>query len=377
MIRMIYALLAVLVSAEFSFSQTADQAPAESWKLTYFNAQGRPGFHPQPVWLVTLQTKDGKWTGKLLDSRISGASLEVGSADGLLRLTFQPLPGVSWPMFPGKPVFEAKIPQPGAKIIHGSIEIGSESFPAELEATTIKSFDPYELAKETFANKDAGHNDVMEAGIILVEHAARKNAAVEEVRNWADKALKAAEIFGPSIQRQTAARLAEGLTDKAFAAIGLDYARKAEQLLNDKVSPFAAKNILDVLAEALKNTGKEQEAKAVATQSAQIELFKRPTFPGRKDKSDRVVLVELFTGAQCPPCVAADLAFDALAKTYKPTEVALLQYHEHIPGPDPLTNPDTEDRMAYYRKAISGTPTILFNGKAAEGGGGGRDLRRR
>ena len=51
------------------------------------------------------------------------------------------------------------------------------------------------------------------------------------------------------------------------------------------------------------------------------------------------VLVELFTGAECPPCVAADLAFDALGKTYKPTDVVLLEYHLHIPGPDALTNP--------------------------------------
>ena len=29
--------------------------------------------------------------------------------------------------------------------------------------------------------------------------------------------------------------------------------------------------------------------------------------------------------------------FDALAKTYKPSEVVLLQYHIHVPGPDPLT----------------------------------------
>ena len=54
--------------------------------------------------------------------------------------------------------------------------------------------------------------------------------------------------------------------------------------------------------------------------------------------------MELFTGAQCPPCVAADVAFDVLGKTYKPSELVLIQYHLHIPGPDPMTNAATEAR---------------------------------
>src|SRR5207247_2297195 len=51
----------------------------------------------------------------------------------------------------------------------------------------------------------------------------------------------------------------------------------------------------------------------------------------------------------------------------------LLQYHLHVPGPDVLTNPDSEARQEYYGKVIRGTPTILFNGKAGASGGGGPD----
>ena len=63
---------------------------------------------------------------------------------------------------------------------------------------------------------------------------------------------------------------------------------------------------------------------AARTTSARARADKVPfiavkPFAGRKGKSDRAVLVELFTGAQCPPCVAADMAFDALPQTYKPT----------------------------------------------------------
>jgi hypothetical protein len=90
----------------------------------------------------------------------------------------------------------------------------------------------------------------------------------------------------------------------------------------------------------------------------------------RKGKSDRAVLVEIFTGAQCPPCVAAQIAFDALGKTFSPRDVVLLQYHLHIPRPDPMTNLDTEARLKIYADAIEGTPTMFINGAVTEGMGG-------
>jgi hypothetical protein len=98
--------------------------------------------------------------------------------------------------------------------------------------------------------------------------------------------------------------------------------------------------------------------------------FQPAEFKGRDNKTDQVVLVELFTGAECPPCVAVDLAFDALEKTYKPSEVIFLQYHLHIPRPDPLCNADAEARAKSYE--IRGTPSIFFNGKK-DGGSGGTD----
>ena len=92
-------------------------------------------------------------------------------------------------------------------------------------------------------------------------------------------------------------------------------------------------------------------------------------FESRQSSSaNSVVLVELFTGAMCPPCVAADVAFDALHKTYENTQAIFLQYHLHIPGPDPITNPDSEARARYY--GVRGTPSPYFNGKFLPGGGG-------
>ncbi|MEI6534117.1 MAG: transglycosylase domain-containing protein, partial [Verrucomicrobiaceae bacterium] len=87
-------------------------------------------------------------------------------------------------------------------------------------------------------------------------------------------------------------------------------------------------------------------------------------------KGAKPVVMELFTGAQCPPCVAADVGFDALGDTYSHTNVILLQYHLHIPGPDPLTNDDSVARQKYYGSEIGGTPSTFFNGKSDGGGGG-------
>jgi len=95
-------------------------------------------------------------------------------------------------------------------------------------------------------------------------------------------------------------------------------------------------------------------------------------------RSDRFVLLEMFTGSACPPCVAADLAFDAALERYGADVVVPLAYHVHIPGPDPMTTPEGDARRRYY--AVNGVPTFEVDGAmvTAPGtsdnlGGGGRD----
>jgi hypothetical protein len=101
----------------------------------------------------------------------------------------------------------------------------------------------------------------------------------------------------------------------------------------------------------------------------EVEPLKPDPYPGRANaRHDRVVLLELFTGAECGPCVAADLAFDALSDAYRSTELITLEYHLHIPRPDPLTGGDSVARAAFYD--IHSTPSTVFNGKPAAGSGG-------
>ncbi len=87
--------------------------------------------------------------------------------------------------------------------------------------------------------------------------------------------------------------------------------------------------------------------------------------------SNRVALLEMFTGAGCPPCAGADLAVDALRERYTPSQLVVLMYHVHIPRPDPMSNPDTVARSDAY--AIPGAPTFVVDGTHRDTGGGPRE----
>lgn len=87
-------------------------------------------------------------------------------------------------------------------------------------------------------------------------------------------------------------------------------------------------------------------------------------------RSNRLVLAEIFTGASCGPCVAVDLAFDAAMERYTRKDLAVVMYHMHIPGPDPLTNKSTEERAKFY--TVRGVPTFAVDGTLDPRGGGDR-----
>jgi hypothetical protein len=220
-----------------------------------------------------------------------------------------------------------------------------------------------------------------EAAMQLLRRAGKDKAPADEVKKLAEIVQKVAAPRGPRYELDAMVQLAEILAaEKGMATLALEFATSAEKSLDQKSTADQQVRVLAVLEAAQRKAGKVAEAEVTAGRLAKLETvldqeylakmppFKPEIYSGRKEKSDRVVVMELFTGAQCPPCVAADLGFDALEKTYKPTEVVLLQYHLHIPGPDPLTNPTTEARAKHY--SVNSTPTTLFNGKKEAGGGG-------
>ncbi len=87
-------------------------------------------------------------------------------------------------------------------------------------------------------------------------------------------------------------------------------------------------------------------------------------------KSARVVLLEMFTGSGCGPCVSADLAMDAIIARYPPGAIVPIAYHENIPQPDPMVVAAGEGRREYYK--VRGVPTFNIDGALAQLGGGAR-----
>jgi hypothetical protein len=89
------------------------------------------------------------------------------------------------------------------------------------------------------------------------------------------------------------------------------------------------------------------------------------------ERTDRLVLAEVFTGSGCPPCVGADLAFEAAMQRYSRQDLAVLMYHLHVPRPDPMTNPWSVTREKFYQ--VRGVPAYYIDGEADGAGGGGAD----
>jgi hypothetical protein len=174
---------------------------------------------------------------------------------------------------------------------------------------------------------------------------------------------------------------------KAIAVRELaNFARKAGddkalvQYLMDSVIEGARPDVHKELRDVYKKThngsldGLESTLDAMYEKSLpkiDVKPFDRP----KTVKDPRVVLAELFTGSECPPCVGIDLAFDAAFQRYKPEDFAFLVYHQHIPGPDPMTNPPTQQRKDFY--SIRGVPTHYIDGKTDGAGGGGADQAER
>ncbi|MBV9123221.1 MAG: hypothetical protein JO112_07690 [Planctomycetes bacterium] len=339
-------------------TEVKDQGLSGTWKVSLL-VQGQ---HPA-LWLVRLQSKEGKWTGEVLasDERMGKTSLtQVNVTPEELTFLLQGEQGQKF-SFEGKPSEAGKV--------LGSMKVGRQLFPAELDRTQLTSLDSFGLSKEVLATKKEGP-DVIEAASTLLSQAADKKATAADVSNWADRAFHSSAAFGRRYQRNIAQRIAQLLTESnIYPDIAVDYARRAEKLITSQDSPAVQKQMLEALGDALEKAGQNQEAQKVREQDAKIGWV-RIEAPKENAPAGRPVLVELFTGTECPPCVAADLAFDAVGETYKQGQVVELEYHLHVPGPDPLTNPDTEAREKYYGEAVQGTPAIFFDGHFSDIVGG-------
>jgi hypothetical protein len=356
------ALLAGLLAAPRCAS-AADLAG--NWKLR--DASG------QTLALLQIEQQNGKPTAKTLAAPLLGgqANVENLRAEG---------PSLAFSIKNERLTLAVSLTVPKGvekpDRLKGAIEFGGRHIPAELERTEDKELGPADAQRQgpgaEALNKALGLRNP------------QKQAALKEItEKYPDSpiAFVAAQLW-------LRERAKEGVNEDEINAATKDFLRLAagfgpgvERDGQRIVTEVQAAN-LKAIAQTLRKAGKAQEAQAVAARLEKLEdqldaeyrktaiPFKPEPYAGRKGKSNRVAVVELFTGAQCPPCVAADVAFDAALESYAPADAVFLEYHLHIPGPDPLTNPDSEGRSRYYADAIRGTPTAFVNGNATEPLGG-------
>ena len=68
--------------------------------------------------------------------------------------------------------------------------------------------------------------------------------------------------------------------------------------------------------------------------------------------------------------MGAGLAFNAAQERYTRQDFIALNYHVHIPAPDPMVNPATQKRQEFY--GVRSSPSYAFDGDM-DGGGGSAD----
>jgi hypothetical protein len=392
------ALLVIGISACSLAPARADDAKLDgNWKLVVL------AFGDDDFAVVKLSTENGKTAATVVDAqeRILGRPTikQVENKGNALKIT---LNGTA-----GDTSFEGKVAPDGVSAgkIFGICNFRDTVYPARLEKTSEAKVgamkrspliaklmpaandpDPKSKVKklvELITENHGAPNSQLMYGEVL--RAAEKAGLDEQkvgdlIKQWSDEATPYGDTWVKQVQMKALNAIGGS---KSFAKLIVALAQEVDRGLSDEAIAMKY-DVAEILARAARVAGIADVAKDAESRRAKLEVkldeeynrkvppFKPATFAGRKDpQGNRVVLMEVFTGAECPPCVAADVAFDALLQTYKPTEFIGLQYHLHIPGPDPLTNTDSEARQNYYGSQIRGTPSTFFNGRVAAGGGGG------
>jgi hypothetical protein len=263
-------------------------------------------------------------------------------------------------------------------------ELQNEALAAQREADEKSA----NLYRETIT-KHADSPAAFDATMSLIRTTRGPKLSPNEAMSLVGLIKQLSESYGPRFANVTMVQVAEALISRpSLEGAALTAIEPVAKAVTDEQSAALQSRVLTTYLTALEKTGRNAEAKSIAERLAVIEKklddeflvkvppFKPEHFAGRKEKgANQVVVMELFTGAQCPPCVAADVAFDALGHSYKPSELVLIQYHMHIPGPDPMVNPDCIARWDYYSakspQGVRGTPTVVFNGEVKDLRGGG------
>jgi hypothetical protein len=382
-----------LATAVLALAVTGAAPPdlAGKWKLVVLP------FANDEFLIVDLKASNGPLAGNVLSAQ---PMLGERKAEGKIEGDAVTLD------FPGKGIaisFRGKVGPDGKAF--GLLNYGPAKYPARLEKTdaekvatlssaagrtklndATREADPKVKVTKLLAliHENAGEPYNAGAYAALLGVADKAGLSEADVRKHVENWTNDAKPYGTEWVADIRGRAVRALLDKkALAALATELALAAESALPADAPLEVRASVNGMLARSARLAGKidladsteakvkELDAKLDEEYHKTVPPYKPQSYAGRKNaKADRAVVMEIFTGAECPPCVGADVGFDGLLKSYKPTEFIGLQYHLHIPGPDPLTNDDTVERQKYYGTEVRGTPSTFFDGKGQAGGGG-------
>lgn len=367
MSRFLVCLAAV---AAFAAPCVAADPPAGSWKLS-LRLNDRT-----VMMLLALSQADGKWVGDVVDSTVQFNkepkfdAVTVTGSSLKFSLSMDKQPFVT---------FDGTVAKDGKKVA-GSLSLaGGPLELTDLKPSTLKKLtDPFELMRETLAQSEDAQT-VFDSSIIVLGQAASKKLKPDDVRAVVDRATKLSADYGGRWERTAALRFASVLADQTgFEDIALAQARKAERLLADDDDATVRLEVLETLMRTLTKAKKPDDAKKYETQIQRLEArdyqeytknfppFKVDEFKGRKAKTDRVALVEVFTSTEIAPTVAFEYARDALVKAYKPTDAIVLTYHINLANTlDVFSNKGSQERLEYYQNAVQRGVLSFVDGKRA------------
>jgi RNA polymerase sigma factor (sigma-70 family) len=184
---------------------------------------------------------------------------------------------------------DAYLPEsdPEPRVLLGSMEVARSRFPVELERTELRELDrqqtsatsPGGAALRRFDESKAPKNKEVLEGILekcgdrplsavaawcLATLLVDGKAPDVEIRSAAERSIRLAARYGPEMELAAVHRLAENLVGSGrLADLALDYARKAEAMLQASDSAPLKRSVLNNLASALRGAGKLEEAAVV------------------------------------------------------------------------------------------------------------------
>src|ERR1043166_1539870 len=373
-----FTVLALAASLAAAPAVRADELAVGNWKLTTLSVNGATA---SSNWLLKVERGGGKVKATLEAANPAFKQVTLKSftvEDDTVRAVFAY--GLAEQAFTGR------ISKDGKKVvgIYGTEDFPNPAWMTPTEETEIDKTKIVQPAGEAGAGSAA----------LFKLRTAKKGVAEADLAEWATTASKDAGQYGAIWERYTETTIATVLFRLGSQPkLAFQHAQKAERTLAPTAGPAQQLKVLELIGQTARAAGEPKVSDIAMKEVARLDAildkeyitqglpFKPAVYEGRKKDGKRVVVLELLTGAQCPPCAAAAPAFDGLLKTYKPSEVALIQYHEHIPGPDPLTNAETEARWTHYRQAfaptgvkLGGVPTAIINGHKERVGGGPREF---